>query len=77
MKVDYANSTEYKNFWLKLGQGDFESGEFKRITKDGSDIWINASYNPIFDAEGKPYKVVKYATDITTQNETPLNTRVR
>ena len=64
---DYANSIEYKNFWLKLGQGDFESGEFKRITKDGRDIWINASYNPIFDAEGKPYKVVKYATDITTQ----------
>ena len=64
---NYADSQDYKDFWTKLGQGEFESGEFKRFAKDGSEIWINASYNPVFDAEGNPYKVVKYASDITEQ----------
>ena len=62
---DYANSAEYRGFWDKLGRGQFEAGEFKRITKSGDEIWINASYNPIFDDSGKPYKVVKYASDVT------------
>ncbi|MCV6591851.1 MAG: methyl-accepting chemotaxis protein, partial [Silicimonas sp.] len=61
----YANSPEYKAFWEQLGRGEFASGEFKRFTKTGDGIWIQASYNPIFDPEGRPYKVVKYATDIT------------
>jgi methyl-accepting chemotaxis protein len=60
-------SAEYKNFWKKLNQGQFESGEFKRIRKDGAEVWIQASYNPIFDMEGQPFKVVKFATDITQQ----------
>lgn len=62
-----AESAEYKQFWEKLGQGNFDSGEYKRIAKDGSEIWIQASYNPIFNLNGEPYKVVKYATDITEQ----------
>lgn len=62
---EYANSPEYKNFWDRLGKGIFDSGEYKRITKDGSEIWINASYNPIFDASGRVIKVVKFATDVT------------
>lgn len=62
-----AESSEYKQFWEKLGQGNFDSGEYKRIAKDGSEIWIQASYNPIFNLNGEPYKVVKYATDITEQ----------
>ncbi len=64
---DYANSPAYSQFWQQLARGQFESGDFKRITKDGNEIWINASYNPILDADGKPYKVVKFATDITEQ----------
>ncbi|MNK93595.1 Biofilm dispersion protein BdlA [compost metagenome] len=61
----FAISAEYKMFWEKLGRGEFVSGEFKRIAKGGKEIWINASYNPIFDASGKPFKVVKFATDVT------------
>ncbi|TQV86714.1 PAS domain-containing protein [Aliikangiella coralliicola] len=60
-------SAEYKEFWEKLNRGEFEAGEYKRIGKGGNEIWIQASYNPIFDLNGKPYKVVKYATDITEQ----------
>ena len=63
----YAASGEYKAFWKKLGSGELTAGEFKRFAKDGSEVWINASYNPIFDAEGKPVKVVKFATDVTEQ----------
>ena len=65
----FTKSPEYKAFWDKLGRGDFVSGEFKRLTKSGEEIWINASYNAIFDDNGQPYKVVKYATDVTAQVE--------
>lgn len=63
----FAATDEYRNFWHELGQGKFQSAEFKRLGKGGREIWIQASYNPIFDEHGKPYKVVKYATDITAQ----------
>jgi len=62
---DYAASAAYKQFWANLGAGEYNHGEFKRISKDGREVWINASYNPILDGEGKPYKVIKFATDIT------------
>ncbi|MCF2857794.1 PAS domain-containing protein [Pseudoalteromonas sp. SMS1] len=62
---EYAQSEEYQHFWQSLNQGSFSTGEFKRLGKEGKEVWINASYNPIFDAQGKPYKVVKYASDIT------------
>jgi len=61
----YARSSEYKDFWASLRSGEFQSSEYMRIKKDGDPIWIQASYNPIFDANGKMYKVVKFATDIT------------
>jgi methyl-accepting chemotaxis protein len=61
----YKSSAEYKQFWEKLGNGKAEEGQYKRIGKGGKEIWLQASYNPIFDAAGKPFKVVKYATDIT------------
>ena len=64
---DYANSQEYKHFWDLLRAGKFQAAEFRRVNKQGQDIWIQASYNPIFDPTGKPFKVVKYATDITKQ----------
>jgi methyl-accepting chemotaxis protein len=61
----YAASPAYKQFWEKLAKGIFDQGEYKRIAGDGREIWINASYNPVFDGAGKPYKVVKFATDVT------------
>jgi PAS domain S-box-containing protein len=64
---DFANSSEYSAFWGALGRGEFQAAEYKRIAKGGREIWIQASYNPIFDDRGKPIKVVKYATDITEQ----------
>ena len=63
----FANSPEYRLFWDRLGRGEFEEGEFKRIAKGGKEVWLQASYNPILDLNGKPYKVVKYASDITPQ----------
>lgn len=65
----YRASPEYRAFWEKLGRGEFDSGQYLRIGKGGKEIWIEASYNPIFDTKGRPYKVVKFATDITAQKE--------
>lgn len=67
VEKSYAVSAEYQAFWARLGMGTYEAGEYKRIAKDGSDIWIQASYNPILDASGRPVKVVKFASDITQQ----------
>lgn len=64
---DYRQSHDYQEFWNKLRRGEYHASEFKRVGKGGKEIWIQASYNPIFDASGKPIKVVKYATDITEQ----------
>lgn len=61
----YANTPEYILFWDRLSKGEFQSAEYKRIGKGGKEVWIQASYNPIFDASGKPFKVVKFATDVT------------
>ncbi|MTW10296.1 PAS domain S-box protein [Pseudoduganella eburnea] len=61
----FAGSEVYKQFWERLRGGHYEHGEYKRVGKGGREIWINASYNPVFDADGKPYKVIKFATDIT------------
>jgi methyl-accepting chemotaxis protein len=58
-------SAEYKVFWERLGRGEYDSGEYKRVGKGGKEIWIQASYNPILDMNGKPFKVVKFATDVT------------
>ncbi|MGY3426289.1 PAS domain S-box-containing protein [Bradyrhizobium sp. F1.13.4] len=61
------NSAAYRQFWETLNRGEYQAAEYKRIAKGGREIWIQASYNPILDLNGKPYKVVKYATDITAQ----------
>jgi methyl-accepting chemotaxis protein len=63
----YRQSAEYKVFWDRLGRGEYDTGQYKRIGKEGKEIWIQASYNPILDANNKPFKVVKYATDVTDQ----------
>nr|WP_315464622.1 PAS domain S-box protein [uncultured Rhodoferax sp.] len=62
-----STTPEYRAFWDKLGRGEFDAGQYKRIGKGGKEVWIQASYNPIMDMNGKPFKVVKYATDITEQ----------
>ena len=63
----YAESADYRAFWEKLGRGEYDAGQYKRIGKGGKEVWLQASYNPILDDDGKPIKVVKYATDITAQ----------
>ena len=65
--ADMRNSVAYAEFWQRLGNGQHDAGRYRRITKDGRELWLQASYNPIFDSHGKPFKVVKYATDITAQ----------
>ncbi|EHQ99508.1 methyl-accepting chemotaxis protein [Bradyrhizobium sp. WSM471] len=60
-------SAAYADFWSRLNRGQYAAGEYKRLTKDGREVWILATYNPIFDEAGKPFKVVKFATDITEQ----------
>ncbi len=62
-------SENYQQFWQQLAQGEYESGEFKRINKAGQAIWIRGSYNPILDLKGKPYKVVKFANDVTAEKQ--------
>lgn len=65
VEADYAKSHEYKRFWDDLRAGKAQSAEYKRLGKGGKEVWIQASYNPILDDDGRPVKVVKYATDIT------------
>lgn len=64
-----ANSPVYEQFWAALRRGEYQSGQFRRVGKAGNDVWIQASYNPILDLRGRPYKVVKYAL--------PVNDRIR
>ncbi len=61
------NSPSYKGFWEKLARGEFHSGDVRRVDKNGNEIWIRASYNPICDVHGKFYKVVKFATEVTAE----------
>ncbi|MDA8584746.1 methyl-accepting chemotaxis protein [Rhodobacteraceae bacterium] len=65
VEPDEGKSPEYTQFWKDLAAGEFRAGEFKRIAKDGSVRWLQATYNPILDQDGKPLKVIKYATDAT------------
>ncbi|ANV99468.1 PAS domain-containing protein [Bradyrhizobium icense] len=61
------DSAAYREFWAALNRGEYQAAEYKRIGKGAKEIWIQASYNPILDLNGKPFKVVKYATDTTAQ----------
>jgi methyl-accepting chemotaxis protein len=65
MPEDERHSAAYEKFWADLARGEFFSSSFRRVAKDGSSVWLNASYNPILDRTGKPVKVIKCATDIT------------
>ncbi|MBN9587280.1 MAG: chemotaxis protein [Afipia sp. 62-7] len=67
---EYRDGAEYRSFWEALRRGEYQSREFPRIAKGGRQIWIQASYNPLMDRGGKPFKIVKFATDITAQKLT-------
>jgi methyl-accepting chemotaxis protein len=65
VEPSYANSSEYRAFWRDLADGRSQTAEWKRLARGGKEIWIQATYSPVLNAEGRPYKVVKIATDIT------------
>lgn len=69
--IDAADrqTAEYHRVWDSLFRGEFHAGQYKRLGKGGREIWIQASYNPVFDLNGKPLKIVEYATDITSQKQ--------
>ncbi len=62
---EYRDSVAYADFWRALNRGQFMSGQFKRVSRNGSALWMEATYNPIFNSDNQPYKVIKFANDIT------------
>lgn len=72
--AEYRRSAEYTRFWEDLGNGITQEGQFKRITKDGKEIWIQAAYTPVKDENGKVIKVIKIAIDITAQKQAAIET---
>lgn len=66
---EYAASQEYKDFWEALRRGEFQAAQYRRLGKGGKEVWIEASYNPIFDLNGRVFKVTKFATDLTARKE--------
>ncbi|WP_257167803.1 PAS domain-containing methyl-accepting chemotaxis protein [Bradyrhizobium sp. SRS-191] len=70
--AEERDTAGYREFWARLNRGEFQAAEFKRIAKDGREVWIEASYNPVLDRNGKPHIVVKIATDITAKKVTSL-----
>lgn len=60
-----ARSAAYAALWEKLGQGDFDAGEYRRLGKNGQEVWLQATYNPVFNAEGRVERILKIATDTT------------
>lgn len=65
----YQQSHEYKEFWARLNRGEYDAAEYVRIGKGGRKVYLQASYNPILDQNGEPFKVIKYATDVTAQKQ--------
>ncbi|ROL73108.1 chemotaxis protein [Pseudomonas protegens] len=68
-KPELANSSAYQDFWSRLNRGEFFNGRFERIDRHGRTLWLEANYNPVYDASGRLCKVVKYAADVTQQVE--------
>ena len=62
-----SDSADYRSMWSKLARGEYDAGQYKCVAKGGRAVWIQASFNPILDAAGKPFKIVEYATDVTQQ----------
>lgn len=64
---EYSNSSEYSSFWQRLNRGEHFSGEFERINKQGNILWLEATYNPVYNEAGQLVKVIKFASDITAK----------
>ena len=62
-------SAAYREFWAALNRGEFQAAEYKRVGKGGKEIWLQATYNPLLDSAGKPFKVVKFCTDVTARKD--------
>ncbi len=77
VEADYARSNEYVKFWDDLRLGKEQIGEVKRLNKNGEDVWLSASYTPVFNNEGKPYKVIKFAQDLTQKKKEALDTQCK
>ncbi len=77
MPKDSVSGSEYETFWSALRAGEYRSGEFPRINKDGDEVWLQASYNPIRDLNGNPFKIVKYAIDVTDSVRRAMQETVR
>lgn len=69
VEAEYQNSAEYQQFWAALNRGESKVQEFKRVGKGGKTVWIQASYNPLLGSDGKPYKVIKLAIDVTERKQ--------
>jgi methyl-accepting chemotaxis protein len=69
VEPEYRQSAEYKQFWERLGRGEFQVGQYKRVGKGGKVCWIEASYNPVYDLNGRLWKVVKFATDLSKRKQ--------
>jgi len=72
----YTATAEYREFWARLGRGEYDAGAYKRLAKGAREIWIQASYNPVFKY-GRPYKVVKFAADITDVKKKSIDLQTR
>ncbi|MFT4925739.1 MAG: methyl-accepting chemotaxis protein [Phenylobacterium sp.] len=70
-----TSSDEYRQFWEQLNRGEYQQGEFQRIDKQGNEVWLQAAYNPILDLDGKAFKVVKFASDITAQKQQAVESK--
>ncbi|HWE52044.1 MAG TPA: PAS domain-containing methyl-accepting chemotaxis protein [Bryobacteraceae bacterium] len=73
----FRASPQYREFWAALNRGEYQAAEYKRIGKGGNEVWIQASYNPIFDLNKKPFKVVKFATDVTETVNAGIDLRAK
>lgn len=67
VEPEYSRTDGYRLFWAALNRGEFQAAEYKRIGKGGREVWLQATYNPVLDASGKPFKVIKFATVVTAQ----------
>ncbi len=75
VEAQERNGAAYREFWADLNRGAYKSGEFKRVAKDGKDIWIQATYNPVLDRAGNVIRVIKFAADITDAKLRSLDAR--
>ena len=77
VEPEIRSSQQYADFWAGLNRGEYALGEYRRIGKHGKEVWIQGSYNPILDDNGKPLKVVKFATDVTKRVQLERNAELQ